>query len=304
MEKLCHIIPSVPSLLARQMLREIPANSTLLSAISWSCKRYIYYVSSSLNQRTEVRPASDMFTNPVDRLQPMVQVPIIPESEAAFRPTKQEMEETSRLFEPQNLKGVQSQFLGSWPNPHIMPKWDVPEIAFIGKSNVGKSSLLAAMFTQIPDLKVRVSKKPGHTKLMNVFNVNGFFHLVDMPGYGFNMPDHFETSVEAYLKSRRNLMTFILFDGSVGMTKNDEKYFKRYSDLNLPLCMVLTKIDLAKPSTLIRSIMSVIKFRDETKANSCFPQPFLVSAHSGEGIAFLQTFITYLTGHQKISSLK
>ncbi|BFZ14839.1 hypothetical protein BsWGS_17877 [Bradybaena similaris] len=245
-----------------------------------------------------------MFTNPVDRLQPMVQVPIIPESEAAFRPTKQEMEETSRLFEPQNLKGVQSQFLGSWPNPHIMPKWDVPEIAFIGKSNVGKSSLLAAMFTQIPDLKVRVSKKPGHTKLMNVFNVNGFFHLVDMPGYGFNMPDHFETSVEAYLKSRRNLMTFILFDGSVGMTKNDEKYFKRYSDLNLPLCMVLTKIDLAKPSTLIRSIMSVIKFRDETKANSCFPQPFLVSAHSGEGIAFLQTFITYLTGHQKISSLK
>ncbi|BFZ14840.1 hypothetical protein BsWGS_17876 [Bradybaena similaris] len=246
-----------------------------------------------------------MFTNPVDRLQPMVQVPIIPESEAAFRPTKQEMEETSRLFEPQNLKGVQSQFLGSWPNPHIMPKWDVPEIAFIGKSNVGKSSLLAAMFTQIPDLKVRVSKKPGHTKLMNVFNVNGFFHLVDMPGYGFNMPDHFETSVEAYLKSRRNLYrVFMLIDATTGPVDFDNIAISMMEEVATPYVMVLTKIDLAKPSTLIRSIMSVIKFRDETKANSCFPQPFLVSAHSGEGIAFLQTFITYLTGHQKISSLK
>lgn len=131
MEKLCHIVPSVSSLLARQMLREIPATSTLLSPISWSCKRYIYYVSSSLNQRIEVRPVSDMFTNPVDRLQPMVQIPIIPESEAAFKPTKQEMEETSRLFEPQNHRGVHSKFLGSWPNPHIMPKWDVPEVMIL-----------------------------------------------------------------------------------------------------------------------------------------------------------------------------
>ncbi|CAG5119948.1 unnamed protein product [Candidula unifasciata] len=300
MEKLCHIIPSVPSLIARQILRDTLAAST---PVSWSCKRYIHFTSSSLNQKNEPKPASDMFTNPVDSLQPMVQVPIIPESEAAFKPTRQEIEEASRLFEPQNHKGEKFQFLGSWPNPHIMPKWNVPEIAFIGKSNVGKSSLLAAMFAQIPELKVRVSKKPGHTKLMNVFNVNDLFHLVDMPGYGFNMPDHFETSVEAYLKSRRSIMTFILFDGSVGMTKNDQKYFKRYSDLNLPLCMVLTKIDLAKSSSLIRSIMSVLKFREETKANSCFPQPFLVSSVSGEGLAFLQTFIAYLTGQQKISSL-
>ncbi|GFO09183.1 GTP-binding protein 8 [Plakobranchus ocellatus] len=292
---------------------------------------------------SEFKPVDNLYTNPVDRLQPMVQVPIIPEKDSCFRPTRDEMEKAAMMFEEQGKKH-KFQFLGSYPNPHIMPKWDVPEVAFIGKSNVGKSSLLAAMFAQIPDLEVRTSKKPGHTKLMNVFKVDNLFHLVDMPGYGYNMPDHFSTSVEAYLKSRRNLlrvfmlidatsgpvgfdhvaidmmeemsvpyvfplcyifsvMAFILFDGSVGMTKNDQKYFKRYSDLRLPLCMVLTKIDLAKPSTLIRSVLSVIKFRDETRADSCFPQPFLVSSMNGEGLAFLQSFIAYITGNLLIKSL-
>ncbi|GFR60599.1 GTP-binding protein 8 [Elysia marginata] len=240
------------------------------------------------------------------------------------------MEQASMMFEVQGKK-QKFKFLGSYPNPHVMPKQDTPEVAFIGKSNVGKSSLLAAMFAQIPDVEVRTSKKPGHTRMMNVFNVDDLFHLVDMPGYGYNMPDHFETSVEAYLKSRRNLlrvfmlidatsgpvafdhvaidmmeeivMTFILFDGSIGMTKNDQKYFKRYSDLKLPLCMVLTKIDLAKPSALIKSVLSVVKFRDESRADSCFPQPFLVSSMNGEGLAFLQSFIAYVTGNLKVESL-
>uniref|UniRef100_A0A0B6YDN3 GTP-binding protein 8 n=1 Tax=Arion vulgaris TaxID=1028688 RepID=A0A0B6YDN3_9EUPU len=292
MERCFYQMSPFVSAMTRRMLKQALMSSKTVSSMSWSCRRHIH------------KPVSDLFTNPVDRLQPLLQVPIIPESESVFRPTRQEMEESSRLFDPQNLKGETFQFLGSWPNPHIMPKWNVPEIAFIGKSNVGKSSLLAAMFAQIQGLKVKVSSKPGSTKLMNVFNVNNLFHLVDMPGYGFNMPEHFETSVEAYLKSRRNLMTFILFDGSVGMTKNDEKYFKRYSDLNLPLCVVLTKIDLARSSTLLRSVLSVLTFRDQTKAHSCFPQPFLVSSMNGEGLAFLQSFIAYLTGHQQIASLQ
>ncbi|KAK6976570.1 piggyBac transposable element-derived protein 4 [Biomphalaria glabrata] len=98
-------------------------------------------------------------------------------------------------------------------------------------------------------------------------------------------------------------MTFILFDGRVGMTQNDQKYFQRYLDLQIPMCMVLTKIDLAKPSALLRSIVSCLRFRDETKANSCFPQPFLVSSMNGEGLAFLQSFIAYITGNLKVESL-
>uniref|UniRef100_A0A2C9KAK5 EngB-type G domain-containing protein n=1 Tax=Biomphalaria glabrata TaxID=6526 RepID=A0A2C9KAK5_BIOGL len=271
--------------------------------MTFTCLRYLHKSASASSLENPVKPVSDLFTNPVDRLQPLLQIPIIPNTDRAFRPSRKEIEEASLLFEPKNLVGECFKFLGAYPNPHIMPRWDVPEVAFIGKSNVGKSSLLAAMFAQVPDLKVRVSSKPGHTKLMNVFNVSNLFHLIDMPGYGFNMPDHFETSVEAYLKTRRSKMTFILFDGRVGMTQNDQKYFQRYSDLQIPMCMVLTKIDLAKPSALLRSIVSCLRFRDETKANSCFPQPFLVSSMNGEGLAFLQSFIAYITGNLKVESL-
>ncbi|XP_059168047.1 GTP-binding protein 8-like isoform X1 [Physella acuta] len=279
------------------LLRKWPCHGLL--ALSWSCKRTLYVTKVRLNQ-----PVSDLFTNPVDRLQPMVQIPIIPNSDMAFRPSRDEMEAASLMFERRNMKGETFQFLGSWPNPHIMPKWDVPEVAFIGKSNVGKSSLLAAMFAQVPDVKVKVSKKPGHTKLMNVFNVNNYFHLVDMPGYGFNMPDHFETSVEAYIKSRRNLLrVFMLIDATTGPVDVDNIAIGMMEEFAVPYVIVITKIDLARPATLIRSLMSVVKFRDETKADSCFPQPFLVSSVNGEGLAFLQSFIAYVTGNLQIKSL-
>ncbi|XP_012945073.1 GTP-binding protein 8 [Aplysia californica] len=274
------------------------------SQSTWSQRKYLHAAKSKLAKATDFQPVPQSYTNPVDRLQPHVQVPIIPDSEYGFQPSREEIQDGASLFEPKNTEGEMFKFLGSWPNPHIMPKSDVPEVAFIGKSNVGKSSLLAAIFTLIPSLKVRTSSKPGHTKLMNVFNVNDCFHLVDMPGYGFNMPDHFETSVEAYLKARRNLQrVFMLVDADTGPTEVDYLAVEMMEEASKPYVMVLTKIDLAKQGTLIRNLMAVLKFRDSSKAHSCFPQPFLVSSHSGEGVAFLQTFIAYITGHLNIKSL-
>ncbi|KAH9494580.1 GTP-binding protein [Bulinus truncatus] len=267
--------------------------------MSYSCKRHLHKT-AVLN----TKPVSDLFTNPVDRLQPFLQIPIIPESDYAFRPSRNEMEEASLMFQPQNMKGERFKFLGSYPNPHIMPQWNIPEVAFIGKSNVGKSSLLAAMFAQVPDVIVRVSQKPGSTKLMNVFNVNNKFHLVDMPGYGFNMPDHYEISVEAYLKSRRSLTRVImLIDATTGPVDVDYIAIDMMEEVGTPYVIILTKIDLASQSTLLRNVVSVLKFREETKANSCFPQPFLVSSINGEGLAFLQAFIAYITGNLKVQTL-
>jgi len=273
-----------------------------ISSRSWCQQKIFHGQTSSL---TNYAPTdTDLYTNPVDRLQPFLKVPVIPTSEHGFQPSLDEIHRGADVFETKNYKEDNYRFLGSFPNPHIMPKNDnVPEIAFIGKSNVGKSSLLAALFTQIPKLKVRVSSKPGHTKLMNVFNVNNKFHCIDMPGYGFKMPDHFEYSVEAYLKSRRSIMNFVLFDATVGMTNNDVKYFTKYADLGLPLTIVLTKIDLAKQGALLRNLMAVMKFREKSKANSCFPQPFLVSSVTGEGVAFLQSFIAYLSGQLEVKAL-
>lgn len=77
------------------------------------------------------RPVSDLYTNPIDRLQPLSQIPLITESEQVFCPSRPEIEEASQMFEHMNIKGQRFEFLGSWPNPHIMPKWNEPEESII-----------------------------------------------------------------------------------------------------------------------------------------------------------------------------
>ena len=158
--------------------------------------------------------------------------------------------------------------------------------------------MLAALFTDIPELKVRTSKTPGHTKMMNVFNVNNAFHCVDMPGYGLNMPANFEQSVEAYLKTRRCLQrAFLLIDATSGPSKNDYVAVKMLEDFGRPYVLVLTKIDMAPQGVLLRNLAAVLRFMDRSQAHCCFPQPFLVSSITGEGIHFLQSFIAYVTGN-------
>lgn len=107
------------------LLRKLPCHGLLAlpNLSSWSCKRTLYVTKVRL-----IQPVSDLFTNPIDRLQPMLQIPIIPDSDLAFKPTRDEMEAASLMFEPKNMKGETFKFLGSWPNPHIMPKWTIPEV--------------------------------------------------------------------------------------------------------------------------------------------------------------------------------
>jgi len=275
------------------------------SVLSW-CKIKNLHTSTYFKSANKSKPLPkfSLYSNPVDRLQPLIQIPIIPENDTGFRPSEEEIMKGADLFTEKNYKGQDFEFVGSYPNPHIMPKNDsVPEVCFIGKSNVGKSSLLSKMFSE-SQLKVRTSSQPGSTKLMNMFNVGGLLQCVDMPGYGFNMPDHFELSVEAYLESRRSTMNFLLIDGSYPMNNTDMKYFMKYGELGLPLTIVVTKIDLPKPGNLIRNLGKSLKFREVSKANGCFPQPFLVSSVTGEGVAFLQSFIAYVTGNLQIESLK
>ncbi|KAK7821229.1 hypothetical protein U0070_000175 [Myodes glareolus] len=103
------------------------------------------------------------------------------------------------------------------------------------RSNVGKSSLIKALFSLAPDVEVRVSKKPGHTKKMNFFKVGKYFTLVDMPGYGYRAPEDFVDMVEAYLKERKNLKrTFLLVDSVVGITKLDNIAIEMCEEFALP----------------------------------------------------------------------
>ncbi|NXO00467.1 GTPB8 protein, partial [Rhinopomastus cyanomelas] len=179
---------------------------------------------------------------------------------------------------------------------HVPPP-SLPEVCFIGRSNVGKSSLIRALFALSPEVEVRVSKTPGHTKKMNFFKVGKYFTLVDMPGYGYRAPQDFVEMVEAYLQERRNLKrTFLLVDGVVGLHKTDRIAVDMLEEFGIPYAMVLTKIDRASRGILLKNVLDIQDFVKE-KTQGCFPQLFLVSSLEFSGVHLLRCFVAHVTGN-------
>ncbi|XP_003202794.2 GTP-binding protein 8, partial [Meleagris gallopavo] len=173
----------------------------------------------------------------------------------------------------------------------------LPEVCFVGRSNVGKSSLIRALFSLAPEVEVRVSKTPGHTKKMNFFNVGKYFTLVDMPGYGYNAPKDFVDMVEAYLQERHNLKrTFLLVDAVVGIQSTDLIAVEMLEEFGIPYVMVLTKIDRASKGLLLKNVLGIQKFVKE-KTQGCFPQLFLVSSVEFSGVHLLRCFVAHVTGN-------
>ncbi|XP_056342778.1 GTP-binding protein 8 isoform X1 [Oenanthe melanoleuca] len=171
------------------------------------------------------------------------------------------------------------------------------QVCFIGRSNVGKSSLIRALFSLAPEVEVRVSKTPGHTKKINFFKVGKYFTLVDMPGYGYRAPRDFVEMVEAYLQERRNLKrTFLLVDGVVGLQKTDHIAIEMLEEFGIPYVMVLTKIDRASRGVLLKNVLEIQEFVKES-TQGCFPQLFLVSSVEFSGVHLLRCFVAHVTGN-------
>ncbi|XP_072200852.1 GTP-binding protein 8 [Excalfactoria chinensis] len=177
------------------------------------------------------------------------------------------------------------------------PPPSLPEVCFIGRSNVGKSSLIRALFSLAPEVEVRVSKTPGHTKKMNFFNIGKYFTLVDMPGYGYRAPEDFVDMVEAYLQERHNLKrTFLLVDAVVGIQSTDLIAVEMLEEFGIPYVMVLTKIDRASKGLLLKNVLGIQEFVKE-KTQGCFPQLFLVSSVEFSGVHLLRCFVAHVTGN-------
>lgn len=156
------------------------------------------------------------------------------------------------------MKAPTAVFVVSAPDLDSCPDDDVPEFAFAGRSNVGKSSLLNMLVGQ-RDL-ARVSATPGHTKLLNFFDVDRRWRLVDMPGYGYaegarKDKDRFTRTVGDYLAKRENLAClFALIDSTLPPQKLDLEFVETLVDNEVPFVLVFTKTDKVSQARVLENV--------------------------------------------------
>ena len=167
----------------------------------------------------------------------------------------------------------------SSPDYTQCPKPDRPEYAFIGRSNVGKSSLINMICNN--DHLAKTSGTPGKTQLINHFNIDNKWYIVDLPGYGFAKVSlasrkKWETMIEDYLRKRENLVNvFILIDSRHSPQKNDLEFVNRLGEWKIPFCLVFTKADKENQRTVSKNVKD---FLDKMRTTWQFlPQHFVTS---------------------------
>lgn len=173
------------------------------------------------------------------------------------------------------------------------PEPTKPEYAFIGRSNVGKSSLIN-MLTNNKKL-AKTSGRPGKTQLINHFEINELWYLVDLPGYGYaktSKMNRFKWTkfIEEYLKSRENLMnTFVLIDSRLEPQKIDQEFMNWLGYNQIAFSMVFTKTDKLSSSALQKNMA---KYKKEMlKTWEELPPVFITSSESKLGRENLLNYI-------------
>jgi len=183
------------------------------------------------------------------------------------------------------MKIKSAEFIMSNSNVTKAPKDRIPEYAFIGRSNVGKSSLINMLMGR-KDL-AKTSGKPGKTQLINHFKINDTWFLVDLPGYGYAKISKkkrtiFQYFIENYFKEREQLVcTFVLIDSRHDPQKIDLEFMKFLGNNQIPFCIVFTKADKLGSSKLNKQIVSYKKKLLNTWET--LPSSFITSSSSGLG---------------------
>ena len=186
-------------------------------------------------------------------------------------------------------------FLKSAPQLQHLPNPTVPEIAFAGRSNVGKSSLINAVTNR--NKLARASNTPGRTQELNYFDVGrpAVFRLVDMPGYGFaeapkDMVKRWRFLINDFLRGRAVLKrALVLVDSRHGLKDVDRDIMKMLDDAAVSYHLVLTKADKIKPTELAKRIEAIRA--EAAKHPAAHPLIIPTSSETGDGIAELRTAI-------------
>ena len=187
------------------------------------------------------------------------------------------------------------EFLKSAPQLEHLPAPTVPEIAFAGRSNVGKSSLINALTNR--NKLARASNTPGRTQELNFFDVGSplAFRLVDMPGYGFaeaprDMVKRWRFLINDYLRGRQVLKrAIVLVDARHGLKDVDRDVMEMLDKAAVGYNVVLTKGDKIKPTALAATFDAVRA--EAAKHPAAHPLMFATSSETGEGIADLRATI-------------
>jgi GTP-binding protein len=192
---------------------------------------------------------------------------------------------------------VSARFVTSAAQPSDFPPPSLPEVAVVGRSNVGKSSLINTLVGQSG--LARTSRTPGRTRLVNWFAIDERFHLVDLPGYGYAAVsqatrESWRPLIEGYLAERKSLAgVLLLIDIRRGVQEEELDFIPWLAERETPVVVALTKADkLAKN----KRTLEVTRAR---QALGLRRDPLAVSATSNEGIDALWRAVVQLTAKPK-----